>query len=53
MVNSNRLNKHYRVMWDQNAGQYNYYNPPLKPERVAQAHFGFFAGRQPKVTNIS
>lgn len=45
MVNSNRLNKHYRVMWDQNAGQYNYYNPPLKPERVAQAHFGFFAGR--------
>ncbi len=41
----NRLNKRYRVMWDQNAGQYGFYNPPMTPERVAQAHLGFFAGR--------
>ncbi len=40
-----RLKKRYRVMWDQNAGQTNYYNPPISPERAAQAHFGFFAGR--------
>ena len=40
-----RLNKAYRVLWDQNSGQYSYYNPPMSPERVAQAHFGFFAGR--------
>lgn len=41
----NRLDKRYRVMWDQNAGQTGFYNPPMSPERVAQAHFGFFAGR--------
>ena len=36
-----RLGACYRVMWDQNS----YYNPPISPERVAQAHLGFFAGR--------
>jgi len=40
-----RLGKRYRVMWDQNSGQAGYYNPPMAPEQVAQAHFGFFAGR--------
>ena len=40
-----RVQKRYRVLWDQNSGQAGYYNPPLSPERVAQGHFGFFAGR--------
>ena len=40
-----RMQKRYRVLWDQNSGQAGYYNPPLSPERVAQGHFGFFAGR--------
>jgi len=40
-----RLEKRYRVIWDQNSGQAGYYNPPLSPQQVAQAHFGFFAGR--------
>mgnify|MGYP001809414797 CR=1 FL=1 len=40
-----RLGRRYRVIWDQNSGQAGYYNPPLSPEQVAQAHFGFFAGR--------
>ena len=37
--------RRYRVMWDQNAGQEMYYNPPISPQRVAQATFGFFEGR--------
>lgn len=37
--------RHYRVMWDQNAGQELYYHPPMSAERIAQAHFGFFQGR--------
>jgi hypothetical protein len=41
----NRVKKHYRVMWDQNSGMGGFYNPPISPERNAQAHFGFFAGR--------
>jgi hypothetical protein len=32
-------------MWDQNSGMVGFYNPPMSPERTAQAHFGFFAGR--------
>ena len=32
-------------MWDQNTGQEQYYHPPISPERIAQAHFGFFEGR--------
>ena len=40
-----RLGRRYRVMWDQNCGLQGFYNPPLSPEQVAQAHFGFFAGR--------
>jgi len=39
-----RLGKTYRIMWDQNSGQESYYNPPMSPEKVAQAHFGFFEG---------
>ncbi|MCZ6676793.1 MAG: hypothetical protein O7E52_06040 [Candidatus Poribacteria bacterium] len=39
-----RLGKRYRIMWDQNHGQESYYNPPMTPEKVAQAHFGFFEG---------
>ena len=39
-----RLGKTYRIMWDQNGGQEGYYNPPMSPEKVAQAHFGFFEG---------
>ena len=42
---TNRIGRRYRVMWDQNCGQYGFYNPPMTPERVAQAHLGFFAGR--------
>ena len=40
-----RLGRRDRVMWDQNCGLQGFYNPPLSPEQVAQAHFGFFAGR--------
>ena len=32
-------------MWDQNSGMEGFYNPPMSPQRVAQAHTGFFAGR--------
>lgn len=31
----------YRVMWNQNAGQAGFHNPPMSPERNAQAHFGY------------
>ncbi len=41
---SGRLQRKYRIMWDQNSGQESYYNPPMSPEKVAQAHFGFFEG---------
>ena len=41
---ANRVGKSYRIMWDQNHGQESFYNPPLEPEKVAQAHFGFFEG---------
>ena len=37
--------KHYRVMWDQNSGLEGFYDPPMSPEQVAQAHTGFFEGR--------
>ena len=40
-----RLGKKYRVMWDQNSGMEGFYNPPMSPQRVAQAHTAFFAGR--------
>ena len=39
-----RLGKTYRIMWDQNHGQESVYNPPMEPEKVAQAHFGYFEG---------
>ena len=39
-----RLGKTYRIMWDQNGGQEGFYNPPMSPEKEAQAHFGFFEG---------
>ena len=39
-----RLGKSYRIMWDQNSGLEGFYNPPMSPEKVAQAHFGFFEG---------
>ena len=39
-----RLGKNYRIMWDQNSGLEGFYNPPISPEKVAQAHFGFFEG---------
>ncbi len=39
-----RLGRNYRVMWDQNSGMECYYNPPMTPEKVAQAHVGFFEG---------
>ena len=39
-----RLGRSYRVMWDQNSGMECYYNPPMTPEKVAQAHVGFFEG---------
>ena len=39
-----RLGKSYRIMWDQNSGLECYYNAPMSPEKVAQAHFGFFEG---------
>ena len=31
-------------MWDQNHPYQSHYNPPMTPETVAQAHFGFLAG---------
>jgi len=34
----------YRIMWDQNHAYQSHYNPPMPPETVAQAHFGFLAG---------
>ncbi|MBM3802029.1 MAG: hypothetical protein FJW26_06900 [Acidimicrobiia bacterium] len=37
-----RLRKTYRIMWDQNHGQESFYNPPMDPQKVAQAHMGFF-----------
>ncbi len=39
-----RLNRPYRIMWDQNHPYQSHYNPPMTPETVAQAHFGFLAG---------
>ena len=40
-----RLNRSpYRIMWDQNHQFQSHYNPPMAPETVAQAHFGFLAG---------
>jgi len=39
-----RLGKTYRIMWDQNAGLECFYNPPMDPAKVAQAHFGHFEG---------
>ncbi|MSP14745.1 MAG: hypothetical protein EXR62_17525 [Chloroflexi bacterium] len=41
---TNRLGKTYRIMWDQNHGQESFYNPPIDPVKVAQAHFGYFEG---------
>ena len=39
-----RLERAYRVMWDQNHPFQSHYNPPMPPETVAQAHLGFLAG---------
>lgn len=39
-----RLARSYRIMWDQNHGQESFYNPPVDPEKVAQAHLGYFEG---------
>ena len=39
-----RLDRSYRIMWDQNHPYQSHYNPPMPPETVAQAHFGFLAG---------
>ena len=44
MTSENRPRR-YRVMWDQNTGQEQYYHPPISAERIAQAHFGFFEGQ--------
>lgn len=43
--NAPRLQRRYRVLWDQNASQEMYYHPPISAERIAQTHFGFFQGR--------
>ena len=40
----NRVGKSYRIMWDQNSGLEGFYNPPMRPEKVAQGHLGFFEG---------
>ena len=39
-----RLERTYRIMWDQNHGQESFYNPPVDPKKVAQAHLGYFGG---------
>jgi len=39
-----RLDKSYRVMWDQNGGQSGFYDPPISIETLAQGHLGFFQG---------
>jgi hypothetical protein len=39
-----RLERTYRVMWDQNHPFQSHYNPPMPPETIAQAHCGFFPG---------
>ena len=40
-----RLNRQsYRIICDQNHQFQSHYNPPMPPETVAQAHFGFLAG---------
>jgi hypothetical protein len=41
---SGRLSRIYRIMWDQNGGHEGSYNLPMNPEKVAQAHFGYFEG---------
>ena len=41
---SGRLERTYRVMWDQNHPFQSHYNPPMPPETIAQAHCGFFPG---------
>jgi len=39
-----RLERTYRLMWDQNHPFQSHYNPPMPPETIAQAHCGFFPG---------
>ena len=39
-----RLAGSYRIMWDQNHGHESFYNPPMEPDKMAQAHLGFFEG---------
>ena len=39
-----RLGRSYRIIWDYNHGEESFYNPPMEPEKIAQAHFGHFEG---------
>ena len=39
-----RLDRTYRIMWDQNHPFQSHHNPPMPPETIAQAHCGFFPG---------
>ncbi len=41
---SSRLQRKYRVMWNDDGGAVHFYHPPLSPEKFAQVHMGYFDG---------
>jgi len=41
---SSRLQRKYRVMWNDDGGATHCYHPPLSPEKLAQIHMGYFDG---------
>lgn len=43
-MSAHRLSKPYRLMWNEDGGTLSFYNPPMTPDQVAQAHFGFLEG---------
>ncbi len=41
---SGRLERKYRIMWNDDGGTAHFYHPPLSPERFAQIYMGYFDG---------
>lgn len=41
---AHRLQRNYRIMWNDDGGMASHYHPPLSPERFQQIHLGYLRG---------
>ena len=41
---AHRLQRNYRIMWNDDGGMASHYHPPLSSERFQQIHLGYLRG---------